>query len=324
VDARTLVSCGADGLIRIWSLPPSIDVGYDVTESRLNGVKVSPDGRNLLCTSPTEYSVVDAKTGDVLVHRRDSVKDFCALAWAPSGDKAAVCCRNPGTVFLLSPSGQELRSIESPDHVHAITFSPDGLIIAIIGEKRLQLSRTDSGQTVFQQELDKSGISTAFSHDGTRLAYGGKLGKIIVLDCVKLHPERELDCSNEAQCMVFSPDDRLLATGHSDSMIRIWEVKTGRLQAELVGHERGLHDLAFSPDGRTLLSAADDGTIRVWSVDHGRAYGVFYKRFDAGARQFDCHLDLPTDGSYLAVGYGTDKPKSADVYLWRLDATDVK
>lgn len=124
--------------------------------------------------------------------------------------------------------------------------------------------------------------------------------------------------------MAFSPDDRLLATGHSDSMIRVWEVKTGHVRTELVGHERGLCDLAFSPDGRTLLSAAGDGAIRVWSVDHGRAHGVFYQRFEAGARQVVCHLDLPTDGSYLAVGYGIDKPQSADVFLWRLETTDMK
>ena len=324
VDDRTLVTSGADGLIRIWNLPASLDRGYDVCDSTINDMKVSPDGRFILCTSAQEYSITDAKSGDVVFHHRDSSKEFCAPAWSPSGDKAVVCCRIPGTALVLSPSGQQMQSIAYPDQIRGAAISPDGSTIAIIGDKQIQVCRIDSSRPQFRQDLAEVGNSTTFSHNGARLAYGGKLGKIVLINAANLQLEREIGCPREARCMEFSPDDRLLATGHTDSMIRVWEVETGRLRAQLVGHERALHDLAFSPDSRTLLSAADDGEIRLWSVDHGRAYGTFYQRFDNGANHVFCQLGLPSDGRYLAAGYGTDRPNGADVYVWDLVTTSQK
>ena len=65
--------------------------------------------------------------------------------------------------------------------------------------------------------------------------------------------------------LVFSPDGQLLAAGHEDSTIQVWNAADGLPRAALAGHNVGVHDLAFSPDGRTLLSAADQ-TLKLWHV----------------------------------------------------------
>lgn len=77
--------------------------------------------------------------------------------------------------------------------------------------------------------------------------------------------------------IVFSPDSRLLASGGDDNLIGIRDTATGRLVAELRGHQGTIADIAFSPDGRTLASSAADRTLRLWHVPTWRELGILHQ-----------------------------------------------
>jgi WD40 repeat protein len=254
-------------------------------------------------------------SGDVVCRRSHPDASYGEPAWSPAGDKAALCGADLASVDILDRSGQTLCSISDGTRPEAVAFSPDGSLVAIVGAQQLQLCRSDNGREIFRQSLSQPGSTIAFSHDGTRLAYGGQSEMVVVFDVIERQSLRELVCGSHASCLAFSPDDSLLATGDADSVIRLWDVQTGRLRAELVGHERAPCDLAFSPDGRTLLSSANDGAIRVWSVDHGRGYGVIYRRFEPGTSDAMCRLSLSSDGRRLAAGYATQRKDCPDVLL---------
>jgi WD40 repeat protein len=63
------------------------------------------------------------------------------------------------------------------------------------------------------------------------------------------------------------PGTDLLATG-SDNLIRLWDLKTGKVHQELKGHRSGVDSLVVSPNGRWLVSTDDDGT-RIWDMTGG-------------------------------------------------------
>ena len=49
-------------------------------------------------------------------------------------------------------------------------------------------------------------------------------------------------------------------------MIRLWEVSTGKVFAELHGHHGLVDRLLFTPDGRTLITGGTDGTVLIWDI----------------------------------------------------------
>jgi WD40 repeat protein len=68
-------------------------------------------------------------------------------------------------------------------------------------------------------------------------------------------------------CSACSPDGRLLAVAEEESgSIRLIEVASGQVRAELLGHRDGVYSLAFSPDGRTLASGGQDNVTFLWDV----------------------------------------------------------
>src|ERR1700738_56258 len=75
--------------------------------------------------------------------------------------------------------------------------------------------------------------------------------------------------------LVFSPDDRLLATAtFRSSTIKLWETATGRELRDLsTGGQSSIGSapfIAFSPDGRLLAATGANNSVKVWEVVSGR------------------------------------------------------
>ena len=64
--------------------------------------------------------------------------------------------------------------------------------------------------------------------------------------------------------VAFSPDDRILASGGQDRVVRIWDINLGEQRAELKGHEDSVTSVAFSPVGTVLATASKDKSVILW------------------------------------------------------------
>jgi WD40 repeat protein/3',5'-cyclic AMP phosphodiesterase CpdA len=66
--------------------------------------------------------------------------------------------------------------------------------------------------------------------------------------------------------LALNSDGDLLASGHNDGSVRLWDVVAGHELNHLKGHDDGVNSVAFSPDGRTLAFGGTDRSIRLWDV----------------------------------------------------------
>jgi WD40 repeat protein/uncharacterized caspase-like protein len=69
--------------------------------------------------------------------------------------------------------------------------------------------------------------------------------------------------------VAFSPDGRVIASGSSDSTIKLWDAATCNQLRSLEGHTGPVNSVAFSPDGKVIASGSGDKTIKLWDVATG-------------------------------------------------------
>jgi WD40 repeat protein/serine/threonine protein kinase len=66
------------------------------------------------------------------------------------------------------------------------------------------------------------------------------------------------------RAVAYSPTGTFVATAGDNGSVRVWDPRTGRTWATLVGHAGAVYGLAFGPDGAVIGSAGADGTVRLW------------------------------------------------------------
>jgi RNA polymerase sigma factor (sigma-70 family) len=82
---------------------------------------------------------------------------------------------------------------------------------------------------------------------------------------------------DEAKCVAYAPDGKLLAVGSADCLVRLIDLTPGKGARLLTGHgpgedrfSKGVWEVSFSRDGRSLTSRGSDKTTRVWDVASGK------------------------------------------------------
>jgi WD40 repeat protein len=119
----------------------------------------------------------------------------------------------------------------------------------------------------------------------------------------------------EANTVAYSPDGSVLASGHQDGRVLLWDAETGVQIATLnpaSDRQPSVNDLVFSPGGSLLVSASADGTAKVWDLRTDRVIHRFTHADAVGAVAFS------PDRSLVATGSEDGTAK-----IWQLDGERV-
>jgi WD40 repeat protein len=78
--------------------------------------------------------------------------------------------------------------------------------------------------------------------------------------------ERSTASKSSIYALNASRSGDFIVSGSADNLIKIWDARSGKKEACLVGHGDLIRALLISSDGRTVVSAAADGLVKVWSM----------------------------------------------------------
>lgn len=85
------------------------------------------------------------------------------------------------------------------------------------------------------------------------------------------------------RCLSVEPMNEWFATGSNDSIIKIWDLASGKLKLSLTGHISAVRGLAISARQPYLFSCGEDKQVKCWDLEynkvirhyHGHLSGVY-------------------------------------------------
>ena len=92
----------------------------------------------------------------------------------------------------------------------------------------------------------------------------------------------------------------IIASGGPESVVRLWDPKSGKNITKFVGHADNIRSILMSDDGGTLMTASSDQTVKVWSVTAGRCMHTLTMHNDSV-------WSLYSDHPQLSVFYSSDR-----------------
>lgn len=268
-------SCGAGNGARIWNLAtgellyrPKGD-GY-WTKS----IAFSPDSR-LFATGSLDKIV---RLSDLTIEKEAEITEchegkVNALAFSPDGQLLASGSSDYTVRLWDSATGELKRTIKHPFLIFLLAFSPDGQKLALgAPHGGVWILDLATGRVQQQDQLNRAEC-LAFSPDGH------------LLGCIQNDEKRKLlnfttggeqELNADVTSVVLWPNGRLLATGSSDGIARLWDTTTGLIKQSWNTGTSDSSELLFHQDGFYLYN--DTGILypRLIPIDSEEEYpGIF-------------------------------------------------
>jgi WD40 repeat protein len=297
-DGINLISSSYDGTVVLRDLTlGSIINTLDGFIGQFETVAISDDSKMVAGgTWGSEVYVFDLPTNELKQKLSGHTDVVTALAFSHDGKFLASASGTPGyaynnpmVILWDIESGQKLQTLTGFSHrgIKLVTFSPDGLLLAIADEDDLTSVWNVADGSLMTSRKEQQGIeSLDFSPEGkTLISYTVNDGKRIwdfnngnvtriqgIVTVPALVPP--LAISNDVTILAFRQ-------WNNQNNIIIWDVVNNiELKTIETGIDNRNHCLAFSPDNKVLISSyrrAEDysDTVALWDVKSGNELETF-------------------------------------------------
>jgi len=266
---------------------PTFRIELKASQGRVSDIAYSPDGRYLAATDNFErlllYDTGTEKTGT-------GKPRIEAKTAQKTSDEKRSAGRGRGVPFTVTHQLDSF-SPNKTDIANQLSFSPDGKLLARWGyDGKISLWEFAALVADAEQPSPKP-LAT--------LEAPGYAPRFWFLDKGWVGPPTPL---------AFSTDEKLLATGGVDGMVKLWDAASWKV---LLGFPlRGLPAVAsvrFAPDGKTiaastLISDASERGVELWRIGAGsRPTAERLGVMDAGTMDSPARLAFSPKGGVLAT-----------------------
>lgn len=197
------------------------------------------------------------------------------------------------TVRQANTAGPSLLAALSKDRISKDELFPwqPAELVAVIGQHR--------------PDSLKKYLLGAFAPDASALAVISDQN-VELLDVSTLSPRATLSGHKRPiNCVAYSPDGTMLATGSEDNIVGLWDVRGGAKRHDLNGHNLPITSVAFTPNSQMLISATGKYGPRIpheelkcWDLKSGQPL------WSKTPPQGNLSIAISPDGASLAVAHG--------------------
>lgn len=301
-DGRYLLTAATEQVAGLWEVSTTERRYQWQNDSESQAVEsplaFSPDG--LFAATSERRTIIIWRVSDGRpLHRLTLPQNVKAMALSPAASHALIVMadgkatyfdiENRRSIYRFRHDGSQVNSpVDHP--INAVDISADGRFALTggddhtarlwdlqTGEERHQFIHDNLVNLVRFNDAQQYIVTAAdngqtYVHDAQTYATRYRLKSDLLPIGYELPDLPVFRTTTTA--VAFSPDNRLLATGHPNEEICLWNLESGlkdrcwkvpRLSELRPGVV--VHALAFSPDSRQLISAATNGQTHLWELN---------------------------------------------------------
>ena len=207
-DGKWLASSGDDKNIKLWNTATG-ELVHTLRGHTLNvwALKFSPKGNKLAsCSFDCTYKIWDRATGELLVNNTAHTQTVVDIAFSNNGKMLASTSDDCTIKLWNMDDGALLRTMEVPEHVQAVAFSPDDKLLMTGGRDKTLIG--EFVQNIFGDSHFNKGISARL--------WDVKTGTL--LQTFNKH-------TNDVMDIAYSYNGKWIATASADKTVQLWEFK---------------------------------------------------------------------------------------------------
>jgi WD repeat-containing protein 48 len=165
-------------------------------------------------------------------------------------------------------------------------------------------NETEAPQTVGQHADYVKCVATP-SPQADWVASGGLDRRICLWDLNGAGKKLEIEVGDEEKSekgsvYALSVSRTIVASGGPESIVRLWDSKSGKRITKFVGHTDNVRSILINETGDTIMTASSDQTVKVWSVTAGRCMHTLTMHNDSVWSLF-------SDDPQLGIFYSSDR-----------------
>jgi WD40 repeat protein len=269
-------------------------------------IRLGPSGRAFAVVAAVVAATACAKAPTpaalpaeiAVIHTSSRVTSFVMAKTQPL---AATVSQDHKLRIIALPGGAERRVIDIAGRdVDVIAMPPDGQRVAIGDHKGgVSVWDTSTGESRVELHLAHYPGVAGFSHNGAILAIASQGDPVQLIDISSGRPLAILgNPTGGTGTLAFSRDDRFIATGDGDVVVRVYDAHSGQRTSE--NRDFLLVPLAveFTADGRSVIAGSGDKVVLFIVA----ATGKTIRRLDRTAEPAQ-YLEVSPDGTSFTTAY---------------------
>lgn len=265
-DGKSVISASHDKTVRTSPLSATRVIAAHPMQT--TAVVLTPDGLLTLSSGDDRILKLWDATGKMVRQFAGSQTALRRLAVRPDLKQIAAGgdaqLTDKGLYLWNYETSALIQRIETPAAVTGVAYSPDGALIAVSqADNRLRVYASEGGLLWEEIVTPHPPQNVAYLNPRTLIAgQADNQSRVFGLSIQQVLSGHQ----GPVNTLTYSENGQLLLSGGVDKTLRLWDVASGKVVANLAGCADAVTQAAFSPDQKSVIAGSIDKHVRIWAL----------------------------------------------------------